>query len=566
MKKKFILIGILCFVCSWVGLSSEKPIWPTANFTANFCNFPQAWSLNRGEKVNIGIIFNETDKTPNWIKITASLAPGAEVNKTDLGKFLNLSPEITRFQVLLVLKEMERDQFAQALKAVEFFTRKGVAIILPAYFGPMKADYDYQEWRTFIKDASQAGVVIVGAHGRFYQLGNLSFWKQVPVDIFSLHTGIDDWEYLKPEAMIRNNLESGVYKAAAAAALLKSREPHLTPKNLKQIFRDKGRYVAWGYIRDNKGWVGAFPFLSKKSIQRYLKKNEKYQPKLEETFEGCTLDAALLLGLPPMEDGEWSRKILNVTAAQRLATGKGVTVAILDHLFDKENPALKNRIIKPGSVLEGEPVFTVDGHGTWMAEDLVKVAPDIKIMPVRMCCKNDADYTSLYIKGIEYAVENGADIISLSHRAVPKEKQDALDKAIEKASQKGVTFVFIHYYGPRKDVVRPGPIEFASSEKQEYIYVVGTNFINESAFPATWGVSQTAPIVSGVIAMMKELNPALKPMEIKQILLKSYNLNPEGYPLLDAFKAVRASGGQGAHGMDSSGPIKPFGPPGGFFK
>ena len=66
--------------------------------------------------------------------------------------------------------------------------------------------------------------------------------------------------------------------------------------------------------------------------------------------------------------------------------------------------------------------------------------------------------------------------------------------------------------------------------------------------------------------MMKELNPALKPMEIKQILLKSYNLNPEGYPLLDAFKAVRASGGQGAHGMDSSGPIKPFGPPGGFFK
>ena len=98
--------------------------------------------------------------------------------------------------------------------------------------------------------------------------------------------------------------------------------------------------------------------------------------------------------------------------------------------------------------------------------------------------------------------------------------------------------MFIHYYGDRKDVVRPGPIEFARGDKEEYIYIVGTNFINEFAFPATWGLSPTAPIVSGVIAMMKEINPNLKPMEVKQILLKSHNLNPEGYPLLDAFKAV----------------------------
>ncbi len=58
-----------------------------------------------------------------------------------------------------------------------------------------------REWRTFIKEVSQAGAVIVGTHGRFYQLGNVSFWKEVPVDIFALHTGISDDDSIKPDAI-----------------------------------------------------------------------------------------------------------------------------------------------------------------------------------------------------------------------------------------------------------------------------------------------------------------------------------------------------------------------------
>ncbi len=88
-------------------------------------------------------------------------------------------------------------------------------------------------------------------------------------------------------------------------------------------------------------------------------------------------------------------------------------------------------------------------------------------------------------------------------------------------------------------MVHPDPIEFASTEQEDYIYVVGTNFIDESAFPYTWGVSPTVPMVPGVIAMMKEINPHLKPTEIRQILLSSNNMNPDGFPLLDALKAVK---------------------------
>jgi hypothetical protein len=542
MSKKFIFIGvlILCFILLRDISCCEETIWPTANFSANFCNFPQAWSISKGKNVNVGIIYADSERNIDWRKIVAYLAPEAEVDKVDLSQFLNLSSELLKYQILLLLKEIEKNQFQQVRKLIEFFVEKGVTIILPSYFGPMKAGYDYTSWRKFIKDASQAGAVIVGVHGRAYQLGSLSFWKSVPVDIFALHNSVDGDNYFKPSAMIDRPLEWSAYLAAAAVVLLKSKEPQLSPEKIKQVFKHRGRRLIWAYIQEESGWVRVSPYLNKEALNNYLRENEEYKPKVVDVFEGNTLDAALLLGLPPMKDGDWSFNVLNVAPAQRFATGKGVTVAILDHLFDRENPALKGRIVKPGSVVEGAPVFTGDGHGTWMARDLVRVAPGVKIMPVRICGKSRYQYTDLYIKGIEYAVENGADIISLSHRAVPEEKQEILDKAIEKASQKGVTFVYIHYYGDRKDVVLPGPIEFARGDAgKEYFYVVGTNFINESSFPYTWGLSQTAPIVSGVIALMKEINPKLKPLKIKKILLKSTNLNPDGYPLLDALKAVK---------------------------
>ncbi len=536
--KVFVLVLILCIVSSWAIPDSEKPILPTANFSTNFCNFPRAWGLTRGKNVNVGIAYDKTEKSYDWVKAVARLAPEANVKKIEISGFLDLSTEITKYNVFLILKELQENQFQQTLKAVKFYTGKNAAIILPAYFGPMKADYDYRQWRRFIKEASTAGAIIVGAHSTFYQLGNLTYWKTLPVDVFALHSGIQGDKYFKPGALLDRNIDDVAYKVAAAVALLKSKEPGLSPAKIKQRFHDKGRKVIWAHVqgKGNQGRVWAY--MSKESLEKDVKGNDNYKPKVVDLMEGRCFDAGLLLGLPPMKSGEWSYKTLNVSAAQQLATGKGVTVAILDHMFVKEDPALKGRTVKPGSVVEGEPVFTAKpGHGIWMARDLIRVAPDVKIMPVRTCCRDE--YTGLYIKGIEYAVENGADIISLSHRAVPKNKQEELDMAIEKASQKGVTFVYIHYYSDRDDVVRPGPIEFARGDKGEYVYVVGTNFIDESSFPFTWGLSGTAPIVSGVIAMMKEINPELTPREIKKILLKSNNKTPDGYPLLDAFKAVK---------------------------
>ena len=106
---------------------------------------------------------------------------------------------------------------------------------------------------------------------------------------------------------------------------------------------------------------------NKQSMIAFLERIGFQKNTFLETVEGSCLDAALILGLPPMKSGQWSRSILEVSRARKLATGKGVTVAILDRMFDKESPVLKNRVVKPGSVIDGVPVFSSLGHGTWMA-------------------------------------------------------------------------------------------------------------------------------------------------------------------------------------------------------
>ena len=210
----------------------------------------------------------------------------------------------------------------------------------------------------------------------------------------------------------------------------------------------------------------------------------------------------------------------------------------------------RGRGVKVGLLYKDAPVFDPDmeaGHGTWMARDLVKVAPGVKIMPVRFCGNGIFGDADLYIKGIEYAAANGADVISISHQPIPRNKQKEVDSAVAKAAEKNVVLVYIHYRGERDEVVVSNPVEFAAYDRNNRkVYVIGTNFIDDSSFPFTWGFSQTAPIVSGVIAMMKEVNPKLTPLEINHILLKSVNKTPDGYPVLDAVKAVKKAKAVGA--------------------
>ncbi|MFQ5754098.1 MAG: S8 family serine peptidase [bacterium] len=535
-----ILISFLTFVHFSSCEKRNEFIEPTTDLGINFINLPQVWKISKGENVHIGIVTSETDTTIDWVTKTAELAPRANVTALSKTEFLSLPAQPIQYKLILILESINPTEYDDILKSIEHYTNQNVAILLPAYFGPMQKAYDYSDWREFIRKASEAGAIIVGPHGRFYQLGNLSFWLNMPVDVFAFHRDMRSGRYLDSDALIKENLEESAYLVAGVATLMVSKEPDIPPIQIKQRLKESGRKVRWVVTEDRKR---AFPTWNGRVMDEFEKKIKS--SKIVETLEGSCLDAGLILGLEPLIEGEWCLQALNAKEAHKIATGKEVTVAILDWLFKENAVSLKGRIVKSGSVVE-DSVFSERsplGHGTWMANHLVKVAPDVKIMPVRIHPYSSSDnywsheYSKNLINGIEYAIRNGADIISISSPKVQDEWQEKFDEVVQRAVDAGVTIVYIHYYGKRNDVVVSRPIEFASN--REYIYVVGTGFISEYSFPHTWGFSQTAPTVAGVVAMMKEINPELKPAEIREILLKSGRKIKSGYEVLDAYEALR---------------------------
>jgi hypothetical protein len=535
----FIFIFILIQFTAFAG--QGEFIEPTTDFSLNFLNFPQAWQVSRGANVKISIVYEPTKAEIDWKSIIQRTAPDSEVNYISKSAFLSSSSAEVPSNIILILEPIDASEYEIALKAIQAYTEKGTAIILPAYFESMQRDYDYSPWQRFVRQASEKGALIVGAHGDFFQLGDLNFWRAIPIDIFSLNHRIASYQYMNYDALINVPLEGSAYLVAGAVALMVSKNPGMSPIQIKRQLKEKGRKIKWFILEERKrayptwqGWVND-------EIEDDIKNIENPQ-----TFEGTCLDAGMVLGQEPLVEGQGCHHVLNVKKAQQIATGKGITVAILDWLFNKGAPSLKGRIVKPGSIVP-DSVFDIvhkSGHGTWMANELVKVAPDVKIMPIRIHSFEKPDdfwdnqYTQNLIKGINYAIKNGADILTISSAPVPDGWLSKFDEAVQRASGAGLTIVYIHYYGERKDVVVTHPIEFAEKSK-ELVYVIGTGFIDESSFPLTWGVSQTAPIVGGVIAMMKELNPELKPAEIREILLKSGKAIEGGFQVLDAFKALQ---------------------------
>lgn len=109
--------------------------------------------------------------------------------------------------------------------------------------------------------------------------------------------------------------------------------------------------------------------------------------------------------------------------------GNGITVAVIDTGSNKTHPMLETAISKqiqiaPGDIQDGH------GHGTWCASavagrqvyydgkygsyNLKGIAPEASIIAIKVLDDSGSGQTSFILQGIEAAVENKADVISLS--------------------------------------------------------------------------------------------------------------------------------------------------------
>src|SRR5262249_8527511 len=142
--------------------------------------------------------------------------------------------------------------------------------------------------------------------------------------------------------------------------------------------------------------------------------------------------------------------------AQAYATGAGVLVAILDTGIELDHPALAAQIDLPG-IESGSPTAPGDdraeqvdtngdgfvdgalGHGTHVAGIVHAIAPQARLLPVRVLDSDGVGDAFAVAQGIVAAVKRGALVINLSLGVLGP--SNAVADAIDFATHRGVTVV-----------------------------------------------------------------------------------------------------------------------------
>ncbi|MFD3947734.1 S8 family serine peptidase [Streptomyces sp. NPDC058579] len=153
-----------------------------------------------------------------------------------------------------------------------------------------------------------------------------------------------------------------------------------------------------------------------------------------------------------MRGRQWYLDAMKADGLWKVATGKGITVAVLDSGVDSTVSELRGKVLPGHNFYDaGEGPGRIDNrdddrHGTNMAIAIagsganggVKgIAPDAKILPVRT-----GDFAffgnGAILKGIRYAVDNGARVINISQGGPADEAEDrGWLAAVEYAQKKG---------------------------------------------------------------------------------------------------------------------------------
>jgi subtilisin family serine protease len=118
--------------------------------------------------------------------------------------------------------------------------------------------------------------------------------------------------------------------------------------------------------------------------------------------------------------------------------GAGIVIAILDTGINQSHAVFADRLL-PGYDMVADDADPEDegdglgwGHGTHVAGIIAQMSPQSKLLPVRVLDANGRGTTFALAYGIEWAVEQGADVINLSLGADANSRvlQDVITQAI----------------------------------------------------------------------------------------------------------------------------------------
>jgi thermitase len=120
---------------------------------------------------------------------------------------------------------------------------------------------------------------------------------------------------------------------------------------------------------------------------------------------------------------QWCPNLLRLDQAHAISRGAGVTVAVLDTGIDFDHPALAGRVLAgydfldrdaDASEAEAPSSGKAFGHGTHVAGLIALVAPEARILPVRVLDPQGVGNVWRIAEGVVYAQQQGASVINLS--------------------------------------------------------------------------------------------------------------------------------------------------------
>ncbi|MFZ3567765.1 S8 family serine peptidase [Streptomyces sp. BH097] len=273
-----------------------------------------------------------------------------------------------------------------------------------------------------------------------------------------------------------------------------------------------------------------------------------------------------------VRDDQWPLTAFSADKIWSVATGKGVTVAVIDGGFKTDHPDLTGQFLKGKDFIGGgissqsgvneadvahgtamSGIIAGHGHGAGNESGVKGLAPDAKILPIRSIGDVSENNATYFAEPIKYAVDHGADVINISRGAdISGNDSSALKaerEAISYALDHGVPVVAASGNEGKTGVenllapaIEPGVVTVGAVDSQGKIWNK-SNYgpqlmlaapgvknvalgLDADGYDMNNGTSDSTAYTSAALALLKQKFPDLSAGQLVNRLVKTAGLPP----------------------------------------